>query len=757
MPFSFLSGGGEIGRLIAAFDWNATPLGPIPQWAPSRKAIVSLVLHSEVPMVTLWGTTGVMIYNEAYSAICGARHPAILGSNVRDGWPEAAEFNGNVLKVCLAGGTLSYRDQFFTLFRNGAAEPVWLNLDYSPIVDETGTPAGVIAIVVETTSKVAAERWQAGERDRQRQMFEQAPGFVAILHGPNHVFELTNAAYQQLVGHRDVLGLPVREALPDIEGQGYFELLDQVFASGEAFVGTALRAELSRTPGAAPEERFLDLVYQPIRDPDGKVTGIFAQGSDVTDRLIAEQAARESDAQFRAFAESMPNHVWTAAPDGGLDWFNQRVYDYSGLGFADLAGAGWADMVHPEDREGSGREWVCAVGEGTSYETEFRLRRRDGVWRWHIARAVPIRGSDGAILRWIGSNTDIDDLKAATEALRDSEARLRLSQVAAGISAIEADIATGTIYGSEGLWELWGLSPRESAPIELLESLVVPEDRGVRSNAASRADGSAAPHVEYRVRRPDTGEVRWLSRTIDFLRDASGRPVKMFGVMQDVTERKEAQARQRMLAHELEHRTKNILAMVAAIASQTLRDADIDTARATFNERLRALARAHDLLSATRWTSASLRQVIEGTVAAFPSGRITIDGPPLRLNPKMALSMALAVNELGTNALKYGALSVPEGVARIAWRERPESDGTDKTGAPLMEWSWTEQGGPAVSPPSRKGFGSFLVGRVLGADFNGEVTVEYRPEGLRCVLVFALPNPDPPPGESEEEALATFL
>ncbi|MER2510772.1 PAS domain S-box protein [Amaricoccus sp.] len=758
MPFSFLSGGGELGRLIAAFDWSGTPLGPIPQWAPSRKAIVSLVLHSQVPMVTLWGTSGVMIYNDAYSVVCGARHPETLGSNVRDGWPEAAEFNENVLNVCLAGGRLSYRDQFFTLYRNGVAEPVWLNLDYSPIVDETGTPAGVVAVVVETTAKVAAERWQKSERDRQRQMFEQAPGFMAVLHGPAHVFELTNAAYRQLVGHRDVLGLPARDALPDIAGQGYFELLDQVFETGEAFVGTALRAELRRTPGGPPEERFVDLVYQPIRDPDGKVIGIFAQGADVTDRLVAEQAVRQSEAQFRAFAESMPNHVWTAAPDGSRDWFNPRVYNYSGACFEDLAGTGWAGIVHPDDRAGAARDWARAVESGGPYEAELRLRRRDGAYRWHIARAVPIRGATGAIRRWIGSDTDIDDLKTATDALRVSEARLRLSQVAAGISSLEVDIAAGTVRGSEGLWELWGLAPRESAPMALLESLVLPEDWNIRSNAATRADGSAAPHVEYRVRRPDTGEVRWLSRTIDFLCDASGRPVKMFGVMQDVTDRKEAQARQRMLAHELEHRTKNILAMVAAIASQTLRDTDIDAARATFNERLRALAKAHDLLSAARWTSASLRQVIDDTIAAFPAGRITVEGSPVELNPKMALSMALAVNELGTNAAKYGALSTRGGTVRITWAERPrEKDGAAGDGAPLMEWSWTERGGPPVRPPSRTGFGSFLVGRVLGADFNGEVTIDHAPHGLRCVLTFPLPDPDPPPEESEEDDLRTLL
>jgi PAS domain S-box-containing protein len=206
-------------------------------------------------------------------------------------------------------------------------------------------------------------------------MFEQAPGFMAILSGREHVFELTNAAYMQLVGHRDVIGKPVREALPEVAGQGYFELLDQVFTSGEAFVGYSLKAELQRTPGAPTEERFMDLVYQPVRNPAGEVFGIFVQGVDVTDRLIAEQALRQSETQFRTFAEAMPNHVWTASPDGSLDWFNPRVYDYSGTKPGDLDDQGWAAIVHPDDAGAAAEKWRLALAAGVFYETEFRLRR----------------------------------------------------------------------------------------------------------------------------------------------------------------------------------------------------------------------------------------------------------------------------------------------------------------------------------------------------------------------------------------------
>ncbi|MER2268333.1 GAF domain-containing protein [Methylobacterium oxalidis] len=155
---SFPVGGGELGKLVFAFDWSSTPLGPIEHWCESLRTAVGIVLLSPVPIVMLWGEDGIMIYNDAYSVFAGGRHPALLGSKVREGWPEVADFNDNVMRVGLAGGTLAYRDHELTLYRHGRPEPVWMNLDYSPVLDEAGRPAGVIAIVVETTERVLAER-----------------------------------------------------------------------------------------------------------------------------------------------------------------------------------------------------------------------------------------------------------------------------------------------------------------------------------------------------------------------------------------------------------------------------------------------------------------------------------------------------------------------------------------------------------------------------------------------------------------------
>lgn len=160
--------GGELSELIATFDWSTTSLGPIDGWPQSLKTITNLLLLSPVPIVLLWNEDGVMIYNDAYSRFAGRRHPQLLGSKVREGWPEVADFNDNVMKVGLAGGTLAYRAQELMLERHGQPAPAWMNLDYSPVIDESGKPAGVIAIVVEITEAVLAERAMVASEGRLR-------------------------------------------------------------------------------------------------------------------------------------------------------------------------------------------------------------------------------------------------------------------------------------------------------------------------------------------------------------------------------------------------------------------------------------------------------------------------------------------------------------------------------------------------------------------------------------------------------------
>ncbi len=303
----FLRGGGPMATLIAQFDWAATPLGAIDRWPAHLRLAVSSMLRSHVPIATLWGEQGILIYNAAYGEFSGQRHPGLLGMPIRDAWPEARAFNDRVVCECMAGGTLDFRDTALQLNLRGVPETVWFNLSYSPIPDEEGAIAGVLAMVTDNTAKVRMEQRLIAEREQFAQLFEQSPSFMAMLEGPSHRLTLANPGYRRLVGTRELIGLTVAQALPEAVQQGYVDLLDQVYRSGEALTAHGARYD-------SPEgEHYVDFVFQPIRDAHGAVTGIFVEGVDVTGRMAAE-ARRNALAEFTDLLRSLTSaHAICAA------------------------------------------------------------------------------------------------------------------------------------------------------------------------------------------------------------------------------------------------------------------------------------------------------------------------------------------------------------------------------------------------------------------------------------------------------------
>lgn len=261
------------------------------------------------------------------------------------------------------------------------------------------------------------------ERQHLRGLFQQAPGFIAALSGPEHVFTMANTAYLRLIGRENIVGKPVREALPEVVGQGFIDLLDRVYHSGQPFVGRSIRIFLEQSAGDAREERFLDFVYQPIFDPDGQVSGIFVQGHDVTEQKRSEEALRESEERFRAIANSIDQLIWATQPDGYHDYYNQRWYEYTGVPEGSTDGEAWNGMFHPDDQEHAWGVWRHSLSTGAPYHIEYRLRHRSGEYRWVLGRAQPVRDEEGRIKRWFGTCTDIHDLRQAQDALRESRER----------------------------------------------------------------------------------------------------------------------------------------------------------------------------------------------------------------------------------------------------------------------------------------------------------------------------------------------
>ncbi len=292
----FLRSGGEMGTLTRDHDWTKTPLGPPATWPQSLKTAVRLLLSSQHPMFIWWGPELIQFYNDAYRQTMGPeRHPSALGQRGRDCWGEIWDIIGPQIEFVMEGkGATWHVDQLVPVTRHGRREDVWWTYGYSPI-DEMGKVGGVLVVCNDVTEQHnlteqlrQANLHLADESNRLRQLFDQSPGFMCVLRGPKHIIELTNASYSQLIGHRDVIGKPVLEAMPELAEQRFIDLLDQVYTSGEPFVGRRLPV-LLRTQAIGPaEQRYVDFVYQPIRDPAGEVSGIFVEGSDVTDHVRAE-------------------------------------------------------------------------------------------------------------------------------------------------------------------------------------------------------------------------------------------------------------------------------------------------------------------------------------------------------------------------------------------------------------------------------------------------------------------------------------
>jgi PAS domain S-box-containing protein len=427
---------GEAGRLIAGRDWSQTPIGSIETWPQSLKSALSLILLSPVPIVMLWGEDGVMLYNDAYSVFAGGRHPQLLGSKVREGWPEVADFNDNVMKVGLAGKTLAYRDQELTLHRHGRPEQVWMNLDYSPLLNESGQPAGVVAVVVETTERIQAERRAASERARLFQAFEQVPGFIIALRGPNHTVEFVNAAHRKIFSSNDWPGKAIRQAFPDVEDQGFFDILDNTLATGRRYVAEAAPVTFRQADGTV-EPRYLTFVYEAMRDPDGQIVGVLCEGSDVTEAHLAQEALRKSEARFRTALEIGTVGAITFALDGKLLEANDAFLAMSGYTSDDVSAGRLSlhGLTAPEFLKTVETTLAELKSHGETTPLQKEYVRKDGSKWWGLFAAKRLQ--DGSGFKFI---IDITAQKQAELGLLEQTAALEALNRSAAMTAIEKDL-----------------------------------------------------------------------------------------------------------------------------------------------------------------------------------------------------------------------------------------------------------------------------------------------------------------------------
>ncbi|SDT32509.1 hybrid sensor histidine kinase/response regulator [Bradyrhizobium canariense] len=520
----FLAGGGEMGALMRAHDWSATTLGRPEVWPQSLRTAVRLLLNTNHPMFIWWGPQLIQFYNDAYRQTMGPeRHPSALGQGGRECWAEIWNIIGPQIEQVMSGGGATWHEnQLVPVTRHGRLEQVYWTYGFSPIDEDDGI-GGVLVVCRDVTKDYLAA---VALREREAELARvQQVGRIGGLEVDLRTGFRNRRSPEYLLIH----GLPqdaaheshedwVRRIHPEDREATERKFRDAV--EGKVRDYTVQYRIIRPIDG---EIRWISVRSTIERDADGRAVRLVGAHTDVTEQVLAEQALRQSEAEFRTLAEAVPHHVWTATPDGLLNWFNPRVYEYAGLSVSQLSGENWTEIVHPDDVAGALAAWTSAISTGEAYEVEFRLRRADGAFRWFLARAVPARDERGKIIRWIGTNTDVHDQKLIAGELAELNATLaqrveEKTRERDRIWNVSQDLLL--VADRSGVWRTvnpawtrtlgWSEAELLNRTSQWLEH---PDDNGLtRAQVKKLGASETTVRFENRFRHKD-GSYRWLSWT----------------------------------------------------------------------------------------------------------------------------------------------------------------------------------------------------------------------------------------------------
>ncbi|MXP41496.1 PAS domain-containing protein [Altererythrobacter soli] len=390
------------------------------------------------------------------------------------------------------------------------------------------------------------------------------------------------------------------------------------------------------------------------------------------------------------------------------------------------------ETVHPYDKEGLAAAIKAAIARGGPYAHQYRVRRADGNYYWIEANGHVQHSADRTPVSFPGVLIDVEEQRALrTE--RDRAMRLLETFAEAVPGVVYAKDRDGRmLVANRGTTELIGKPPEfylGKTDVEFLADKA--EALAVMANDRRIMETGVPEQLEEVLHLPDGNAAVWLSTKAP-LRNEAGKVIGLIGSSVDITERRRAEERERLLAREVDHRAKNLLGVVQSMVQLTRADSTAEFKEAVAG-RIQALARAHSLLAAGRWEGVNLSQLVAEELAPFNQGgeRLAISGEPLRLNPAASQSLALAIHELATNASKYGSLSCPTGRLEVSWRLL-QGEGES------FELSWIESGGPLVTAPQKRGFGSTVIQSSIERQLGGTLQLGWLEEGLRCRITLPL-------------------
>ncbi len=494
------------------------------------------------------------------------------------------------------------------------------------------------------------------------------------------------------------------------------------------------------------ELRWFRISSAPRSGPKG---GVLWDGIqvDITERVLAEQAQREAVAERESIAaereavlRQLGEGVIVTNAEGRIVYVNQAAAAIHGTAELDVPVAGYSTTYrlfteegepYPAERLPLAR---AVMNRETVNNERWLIRRNDGAEIAAVGSASPVYRADGSFMGAVLTLRDDTARHIAEQALRINQERLAAAFKIGRIGIYDYNVKEGRAVNWDKLiCDIWGIREDEFLSDEIYWSGVYPADIPVIEKAVAAGldpDGPRRYQSEYRVTSRRDGKMRWVH--VDAAVTFEGRePIRILGTVQDITERKQAEEHIRLLMREVNHRSKNLLAVVQAIASQTALRGEPKSFARIFRDRIQGLAASHDLLVKNAWEGADLRELVCSQLSHFEDligYRIFLEGAPLKVSPSAAQALGLALHELATNAGKYGSLSVSKGTVTIAWEVTGEGEGRTFT------MSWTEAGGPPVKAPERKGFGTLLIADTTASALEGEVKLDHDESGLRWVL-----------------------
>lgn len=441
-------------------------------------------------------------------------------------------------------------------------------------------------------------------------------------------------------------------------------------------------------------------------------------------------------------------------PDCPLIHVNEAFEHLTGFASAEILGRNCRFMQGPlTDAEDVAR-LRHAIAQREPIQLDLLNHRRDGTPFWNRLMVAPVFAGDGSLRYFVASQIDVTierhrlsklehdrEELAAELARRDAElsanhARLNMALKAGALGTWTLDLPELALEPSAGCKQIFGRSPSEPFTYDDLLASIHPEDLPRMQSAVRRTLEHGEPYnIEYRILTPG-GEQRWVAVQGDLQYRADGTPLLMTGYSTDISTRKFAEEHRSVLARELTHRVKNTLATVNAVVSQTLRDAtSLEDAAAAISGRITSLGAAQELLIQDEVEGAAIGEIVDRALLPFKDRdgvRFSAEGPYVRVSPEITLALSMALHELATNAIKYGALSVPQGRVAIEWSIEQEGE------ARHLSFCWVEHDGPRVTPPTRTGFGTRMIERMLRRHVRGEAAIRYPDEGVRFEIEAAI-------------------